>query len=222
MIDEEKLYEETMARAKAHYEKLKQEWQTEFAQNRFRQILEELKSNKPLLEIVEAQPYDSFWTGNQLSGASFERVDLNKANLRDTLLKYANFAGANLSGTDLGGSYLVDANFEGANLTEANFEGCSLSDSNLSRANLTQARLANADLSMSNLENANLTGADLSGANLMGTRLNGAIFDDAILKGTRFGNYAEGEGLGLSQSALEAIAQLDEIKEQIGEPTENY
>lgn len=55
----------------------------------------------------------------------------------------------------------------------------------------------------------------------MGARLNGAIFDDAILKGTRFGSYAEGKGLGLSQKALEAIAQLDEIKERIGEPPEN-
>ena len=221
MIDEEKLYEETMARAKAHYENLQQEWQTEYAQNRFRRILKELQSNRSLIEIVEAQPYHPFWTGNQLSGADFEKVDLNQADLRGVLLQYASFSKAKLNGADFRGSYLGDTNFVGADLRRANFEGCSLSSSNFTKANLTEAILINGRLARCNFENANLYRADLSGARLTGARLNGAIFDDAILKGTRFGDYAEGKGLGLSQSALEAIAKLDNIKERIGEPPEN-
>ena len=222
MIDEETLYEETMARAKARLAKLRQEWQTKYGQNLLKKVLVALQSGQPVKEVVKAEPFDYYWSGQMLNGIPLSKMDLRKANFREVKLSEADFRGSNLEDADFQNSpNLGDANFEGANLTRANFKGVLLWGSNLSNANLTQAQLVNADLSSCNLENANFTGANLSGANLMGARLNGAIFDDAILQGTRFGNYAEGTELGLSQSALEAIAQLNNIKERIGEPSEN-
>ena len=73
---------------------------------------------------------------------------------------------ADLRDTDLRYEYFVDIN-----LREADLRGADLRDANLRLANLKGADLRGADLRYANLRDADLRGADLRGANLRGANI---------------------------------------------------
>ena len=140
--------------------------------------------------------------GAWLSCATFDRVCLQEANLRDaqmddgTSLAFADFSKADLRGAVLPGTYAVCANFshaklQGANLTGANFEsdedcpaqnracfaGANLEGAKLSNATLCHANMASTLLWGADFVDADLRGADFSGAQFEATNMSGAEFD---------------------------------------------
>jgi len=114
---------------------------------------EKVETDKPLLNLGEAD---------------FSGADLSSANLSGADLSGANLSNANLSNADLSGAYLLSTNFSNANLSNANLSG----------AYLLMVFFNGADLS-----NANLSGAYLCLSFLHGADLSGAKYDDkTILK----------------------------------------
>jgi len=104
-----------------------------------------------------------------IAANSDERLILSGADLRNAVLRSAQFAGADLSGADLSGASLAFAD---------------LSAANLSGANLSQADLQSANLALANLSEADLSGATLVQASLADAELAGAVLTDAFLTGT--------------------------------------
>lgn len=96
-----------------------------------------------------------------LTGANLVQVDLENANLNQSIL----------TGTDLTGANLVQVDLRYANLTQSILTGANLADADLWSANLQDA----------NLENANLQNADLWNANLKNTSLLNTHFDEGTL-----------------------------------------
>ena len=104
------------------------------------------------------------------------RVDLNNANLQDSVLPLVNLSrsslfavnlqNASLLFTSLRESDLSMSNIQKADFTMANLQSADLTSANLKDANLEKAKLQGADLGDANLEGANLEGANLEGANL--------------------------------------------------------
>ncbi|MDS0140095.1 MULTISPECIES: pentapeptide repeat-containing protein [unclassified Amycolatopsis] len=86
-------------------------------------------------------------------------IDLDDANLTETLLLGADFAGASL--------------FR-ATLNEAELMGADFTNADLSATSLIGTQLVNANLTDATLDRANLDGALLAGATLSGTLLSGA------------------------------------------------
>jgi hypothetical protein len=93
-------------------------------------------------------------------------ANLSYANLEDANLKYANLSYANLEDANLSNANLYNANLKYANLYNANLKYANLSNANLYNANLEDANLEDANLSNANLYNANLKYANLKNANL--------------------------------------------------------
>lgn len=91
-------------------------------------------------------------------------TDLSYADLRNAVLSYADLRGADLRYADLRGVYLTDADLRGAYLTDADLWG--------------------ADLSGANLSGANLRGADLYGAYWEGLQITGLPSGQIVLTPT--------------------------------------
>ncbi len=100
-----------------------------------------------------------------MAGASFEQIDLRKANLIKANLSGTNLSEANLSEADLHEAILFGANLNGANLDGVNLSGASLSGAELQGASLQKAVLREAILCEANLNSANFSNADLHKAN---------------------------------------------------------
>ncbi|MEO1263809.1 MAG: pentapeptide repeat-containing protein [Bacteroidota bacterium] len=122
---------------------------------------------------------------------SFEKVNLQNADLREADLSGVNLSESNLSGADLRGINLFgcdlsETNLWGANLTEANLDSANLYRADLSWADLSRAKLNKAYMNSVNLTSAKLKGASLIGADLslstcIGTFFNSANLNDASL-----------------------------------------
>jgi len=97
--------------------------------------------------------------GNYL--ADFQEINLERANLFNTVLKRANLQRANFSNAQL-----EHANLEQANLSFATLLKASLKDVNLQRAILVSAVLNGANLQKADFKDANLEGAYLRDADL--------------------------------------------------------
>lgn len=144
--------------------------------------------------------------GLDLSGASFDKMDLrnmdleyadlsgsnlSEANLQDinlahAILKHADISNATFSRANLRFAVLDQAVLSDANLTHADLSQSSLWRSDLLRCDLinvdlTQANLSRADLTSSNLARSKLIGTNLYGANLTGTNLSHADLEGANL-----------------------------------------
>ena len=125
-----------------------------------------------------------------------EKANLAGANLGDTDLHSANFAGANLRGAILARAQLHSANFAGANLEDAYLDGSVLSNANFVKANLKNtnirssiargANFSSADLSSSILCHTNFCGANLMEANFTDSNLTGAELNDGNLYRSNF------------------------------------
>jgi uncharacterized protein YjbI with pentapeptide repeats len=121
-----------------------------------------------------------------ISTSGHEPVSLERANLKDAVLRCADLSGADLKPAKL---------HKGA-LKPAVLSQTSLSKSNLSEADLEYAVLIGADLSDANLSRATLREADLSGTKEVtneqlraATSLEGATMSDGrILRGDKMPN----------------------------------
>ena len=88
-------------------------------------------------------------------------TDLSKHNL-----SYLNFSGMNLDKANMSNSILRYVNCTKCSLQEADLSGVDMSISNFSNAILVGAKLNKAILSDTNLDQADLTKVDLTGANI--------------------------------------------------------
>jgi uncharacterized protein YjbI with pentapeptide repeats len=120
------------------------------------------KSRKsPIPSQEEDRPKN--FSGIDFSKCALKEVQLERANLRNTLFKEAE---------------LIKANLKSADLQEANLEGADLSGANLSEANLTRTQALK-----SNFEGATLTGACIEDWNINSeTNLKDVICDYVYLK----------------------------------------
>lgn len=106
--------------------------------------------------------------GARLGGANLQRAQLDDAHLEYAQLQGArldraslaktHFEVADLSGASLQRAYLLDVYLEGADLSDVSFRGA-----DLTYAHLQRARLVSMDVQGASLAGANLTDADLGG-----------------------------------------------------------
>lgn len=125
--------------------------------------------------------------GESLTGLDAEGADLDKIELKDSIL----------TGANLQKSFLRNANLENSNLAAANLRGANLKGANLKGAKLMRVNLEAADLSGANLEGASFEGANLSGANFENANVKGADFRNAKLFGVK----------GLNSSTIQSSSE---------------
>lgn len=109
----------------------------------------------------------------RMQGASFDDVELDRANLSGSVLVFASFlrsdlrganlAGANLRSADMDYTFLASANVTKANLYRASLSGAMLYAADFSEAELVEANLSKANVAGAIFRNADLAHADLSG-----------------------------------------------------------
>jgi uncharacterized protein YjbI with pentapeptide repeats len=114
----------------------------------------------------------------------FEKADLSKIDLNQTVLPALDLSKADLREANLSRARLREANLTEtilywANLTETNLNEANLTEAKLRKANLTEATLYRANLTEANLIEADLRGALLAGADLRRADLTGARYNDA-------------------------------------------
>src|SRR5579884_3553231 len=141
--------------------------------------------------------------------------DLSLANLRKTLLNYADLHSADLSGADLREADLNEADLSRANLNMANLKKTELIRADLRFASLDSADLTGATLYKADLREADLQKAELYGADLGAAILNKAILSEAQLMGACLRNAnltrADLSGADLTKADLSG-ADLTEVK----------
>ncbi|MBD2212938.1 pentapeptide repeat-containing protein [Nostoc linckia FACHB-104] len=123
---------------------------------------------------------------------------------------------AYLERINLANAYLRYANFKQANVSRANLSKANLNNSDLSYSNLTYSNFTYADLNKANLSYANLVSINLSKANLQYTYLYGADLSDA--------NLSDVENLTPEQvkqaKNWEKAKYSEEFRKQLGLPPE--
>jgi uncharacterized protein YjbI with pentapeptide repeats len=149
----------------------------------------QVKIIKQGVEVWNKWRLDHPKTKVDLSGASFESVELTGINLSEANLRDTDFWGAELKKANLSKATLIDTSFVKANLPGVNLAGLYIRDSKFIGANLSGARLCTsfifncnfreADLSKANLSVSSFAGANFSGANLSEGNLCEASFHNA-------------------------------------------
>ena len=149
-----------------------------------------------------------------LSNINLVYADLSNANLKGKNLAGIDLRGVDLSEHDLTGTNLIGAtlsdakfsstNLKGKNLSGAILRGVDLSEHDLTGANLSDTFLGRADLSEIDLRTVTLTNADFTYANLSGSKLPDSLLvnnnlDYAILNNINFA------GKDLSGSSFQRV-----------------
>jgi len=145
------------------------------------------------LDLLEPFHRHQLWVqhapgGRQLKadGATYDRLDLSKLDLREAELTNCTLHHANLAGADLSRAHLEDcaatfADLGGARLIRTTLTGSDLRGARFARANLIGSRFSRDDLQDCDFRDADLTGcrwhanglrsADFRGANLAGAEI---------------------------------------------------
>jgi hypothetical protein len=124
--------------------------------------LDILGAEKKLIPQSEEKTYGTFLTDADLRGAELGNLHLSRADLRGTVLDYADsrvdLRQPNSSYPDLSGALLQGASLRCAHLEGTNFQGAKLDGADLRGADLRRFPRPSVQ------ENANLAGASLTGA----------------------------------------------------------
>ncbi|HEX7301472.1 pentapeptide repeat-containing protein [Lentzea sp.] len=159
-----------------------------FVKNRATTDTREIDVNVALLVLGRRNPTGSTLTVDRaqlhdvrLRFANLAEVDLHFANLDGAVLFGADLSKADLSGVTLREAVLVDATLRQADLRDAVLTGAFASNTDLRATDLSKADLRQAHLDHSRLNQADLRGADLTGADLAHADLTGAVADDATV-----------------------------------------
>ena len=91
---------------------------------------------------------------------NFADTNLNRADLRQMILKFPNFEKASMRDAKLQGADLTGANLHDADLSKANVEGTVLAEANLTGADLTETRIWQAKLAGRSFPDAELEISD--------------------------------------------------------------
>jgi uncharacterized protein YjbI with pentapeptide repeats len=128
-----------------------------------------------------------------LSGQSFESLDLSNLD----------FKGANLSGANLFGAKLVDCDFSHANLSGAKLDLAWIMRANFTRADLSNSSflglVVSSGLDYSPAEAPTFEGANFSGAHII-ARLSGFDLRGAKFAGARMGVDMRNQSMGLMRT----------------------
>lgn len=116
--------------------------------------LAKLAGLDPLADLAGGNLLGTDLSELDLSGATFQRVNLRGAVLSDTDLSEADLQGAKLSGADFSGAYLSSANLSGADLHKASLALANLGGANLQATNFKEANLSNINLTSARVERA--------------------------------------------------------------------
>ena len=111
-----------------------------------------------------------------LTNSIFYKTNLSYSSFKNTILDGVSFKGSNLTGVDLSEIDLSGKDLTGTVLIDQDLSGKDLTGTVLVHANLSGTILTGADLS-----NSILAGLDLSGKDLTGTILTGAALTNTIL-----------------------------------------
>ena len=107
--------------------------------------------------------------------------DFSTANLRETILSYADLSYANLHKADLSGAYLSFAYLRDADLRNADLSGAYLRDTYLGGADLSGAYLMGAVLINTNLAQASLVGCRVYGISVWDVHLENATQHNLVI-----------------------------------------
>ncbi len=129
-----------------------------------------------------------------LSRVDLRSVNLNLANLSETIIRHTNLSRA----------WLGDAVFDGADLKNCDLRQARARRASFRKANLTLAHLQGADFQDADLREAKLKTADLRGTDLRGARLDGATLTDVLTDA--FTRWPDGHGqeTGLRKDTTDA------------------
>ncbi len=139
----------------------------------------------------------------EVEGATFQRAELEEANLDRVQANRADFRRATLADASWRDGQAADADFRRADLSAIRAEGLIAPRADMREAHLAYAILRRAQLSGADLRGAGLARADLSHADLESARVDGADLHEAHLNGANL------KGLDLRQTRLDG-AHLDD------------
>jgi len=135
-----------------------------------------------------------------INRANLQNADLRYAQAHSAFLVQADLRGAWLMGADLRESLLMAANLKEANLRDAELDRAALQGANLSGAYLWQARLFEAQMQGTILTGARLQKADLGYIEAEGAKFIGARLQDADFR------YANLQNAILGEARMERVA----------------
>ena len=124
-----------------------------------------------------------------VSGASFQKCDLQGAMVINAVADRASFRLADLSEADFSGAQLATADFTEEILVETDFELTMLEGAYFCNTTLENTKFASSDLTAANFDSTIIRGADFHGADLTRADFSNAILEDAnwencIMEGT--------------------------------------
>lgn len=124
-----------------------------------------------------------------LSGASFQKCDLQGATVINAVADRASFRLADLSDVDFSGTQLATADFTEAVLVETDFELAMLEGAYFCNTTLENTKFASADLTAANFDRTIIRGTDFHGADLTRADFSNAVLESAnwencIMEGT--------------------------------------
>lgn len=124
-----------------------------------------------------------------LSGASFQKCDLQGAMVINAVADRASFRLADLSEADFSGAQLATADFTEAILVDTDFELAMLEGAYFCNTTLENTKFASSDLTAANFDRTIIRGADFHGADLSRADLSNAVLESAnwencIMEGT--------------------------------------
>lgn len=143
--------------------------------------------NSEMLRSVYCLYNDSRYINLQqavLSNMILNQINLENANLYNSILRDAKMSRAVLNGCLFEKSDLTGITLYSAELVDANFSSAILNDAMLANANLTDAFLNNVELCGANCDNTKFKGAELTNSKLAETRFNYSCCDKADFTGS--------------------------------------
>lgn len=151
----------------------------------FREFLEQGRTARDLM-LRGASLLRVHLVGLRADGLDLEEADLRESVLRGVKWKGCSLRDAHLDAADLTDAILRLCDLEGARASGAAFvrariENCTARGARFDGADLTEAVLTDTDFSRASLHGANLEGVEASGADFRGTDLRGATLRNAVL-----------------------------------------
>ena len=146
---------------------------------------------------------------------------LDRMDLSETYLRWAQLGGAEFGDSDLSCSMLANADLRGASLSGTaqgvQFLGADLRDADFEGADLSGSAFVQRSNAKSSLEGANLRNAELGRAVFWGVVLDGADFTGATLEETWFWKLDLGgaRGLGPDQLAKACAREVSGLTEEL-------
>lgn len=124
------------------------------------------------------RPVTVFENPDQALWVDLKDINLNGANLENSIITKVDFTASQLKH-----AVLVQSNLELSSFNFANLEKANLNNANLWRANMTGANLTDSIITWANFREADLLGAELAGATAFNTSFQNASLHSSSLKG---------------------------------------